>query len=153
MYYRGPLRLRNEDDGMGLIEIVIAMFILALLSLSFLPLLISSLKSTSTNRTIAAASQVASGQMELGRAAAGATTATCAAMKTFANASPLATTTASQGIVLQPRRQLVVSAATASDGCPLTYPGTVKFRTWVTQVGKATVLASATTLIYVGAAS
>jgi hypothetical protein len=135
------LKLRKaleDESGLGLIEIVISMFLLALLAVSFLPLVISSFKLTKTNVTIGTASQLVSQQLDLARTQ----TPTCAGLTAFAAAS-IATTTDARGVVLQPRRVVA---------CPGTYPGTATFTADVVESGSTTVLSTATTWIFVSAA-
>jgi prepilin-type N-terminal cleavage/methylation domain-containing protein len=63
----GHSRFHNEftlDDGFGMIEVVISLFLLSILSFSFIPLLVNSIKSTGTNTTIATATQIVNQQIE-----------------------------------------------------------------------------------------
>jgi prepilin-type N-terminal cleavage/methylation domain len=50
-------RLRS-DSGFGLIEIVVSMFLLAILAMLFLPLLIQGLKQSAANTTLATGTQL-----------------------------------------------------------------------------------------------
>lgn len=63
---RAALRL---DDGFGLVEVLVAMFLLAIVALALLPLLITGMKLAVTNTTIAAASQLANDRMSAAQAA------------------------------------------------------------------------------------
>jgi type II secretory pathway pseudopilin PulG len=144
----------ESEDGFGLVEIVVSMFLLALLAISFLPLLITSLKVTVSNTTIATATQLVNQDLEIARSIA-VTNPYCSTLKTFATAAPLAAVSDPRGTVMQPHRSLVVSSATDSSGCPVAqasparaaYPGTVSLRSWVTVGGKT--IAEATTFIFV----
>jgi type II secretory pathway pseudopilin PulG len=143
----------SDETGFGLVEIVVSMFVLALLSISFLPLLITALKTAVNNSTVATSTQLVNQQLELAGSTAQ-STPTCGLIKVFANSSTIGTTTARDGTVLQPHRELVVtSGQTDGTGCPLSYPGTVKFRTWITSTSGTTIFAQATTLLYVSAAT
>lgn len=145
----------SDDSGFGLIEIVVSMFMLALLAISFLPLLITALKASATNATLATGTQLVNQQLELAAATA-ISTPNCAAMKVYAAALPgaIGTLTDRNGNVLQPHRQLkVIAGSTDSLGCPLTYPGTVSVRTWVTVSGQSKVVVEATQLFFVGTAT
>jgi type II secretory pathway pseudopilin PulG len=144
-------RSQPAEDGFGLIEIVVALFMLALLSIAFLPLLITALKTSVQNSSLATSTQLVNQQMELGTSTA-ASTPTCGLIKTFV-AATLGTTNDRNGNVLQPHRQLVVGAGTDASGCPTSYPGTVTYRAWITKSGSSSVLAEATTLYYVSAAT
>ena len=131
---------KSDDAGIGLIEIIISMFLLALLATAFLPILIQGINTSVRTTTIATASQLASQQLdqlrELGT--------TCSEVSVFDDAVP-ATTTDERGTVYQPRRQVAA--------CPTTYPGVVSVRVWVTRTGVAQPLADATTLFYVKTAA
>jgi type II secretory pathway pseudopilin PulG len=146
--------LLDDEAGFGLVEIVVSMFLLALLAISFLPLLITSLKVTVSNATLATATQLVNQDLEVARSIA-ATNPNCSSMKTFATATPIAAVSDPRGVVLQPHRSLVTGSGTDASGCPVAqssparaaYPGTVSLRSWVTVGGKT--IAEATTLIYV----
>ena len=130
----------HKDDGIGLIEIIISMFLLALLATAFLPILVQGLTTSVRTTTIATASQLAGEQLdklrELGT--------TCSQVSVFDD-NVQAATTDERGTVYQPNRQ--VSA------CPTTYPGVVSVRVWVTRTGVTQPLADATTLFYVKTAT
>lgn len=64
MQQRIAERLRS-DDGFGLVEIVISMFMLAILAMLFLPLLIQGLKQSAANTTLATATMLVNEQVRL----------------------------------------------------------------------------------------
>jgi len=128
-----PEHRAASDEGFGLIEIVVAMLILAVLSLSALPVLIGSMRLTALDSSVTTATGMVSEQMTLARAQ----TATCAALTTFA---AVAVPTVTDGAV----------AKTIT--CPATYPDTVTFTVKVTVSGSGNTVATATTLIYAGGA-
>jgi prepilin-type N-terminal cleavage/methylation domain-containing protein len=132
-----PEQTATTDEGFGLIEIVVAMLILVVLSLSALPLLIGGMRLTAYDSSVTTATGMVSEQMTLARAQ----TATCAALTTFAAATVPAVTDGA-GRVLTAARSVT---------CPATYPGTVRFTVAVT-AGTTTAVATATTLIYVSGA-
>ncbi|WP_166806134.1 prepilin-type N-terminal cleavage/methylation domain-containing protein [Cryobacterium sp. TMT2-10] len=125
-----------EDSGLGLIEIMVSMMLLAVISLAVLPTLIGSIKATSQNATIATASQLLSQQLEEARSR----DSRCAALANFA-AETIAPVVDGRGVSLQPKRDPIV--------CPSTYPGTVRVRISVVVSGTTQVLASAVSLIFV----
>jgi prepilin-type N-terminal cleavage/methylation domain-containing protein len=133
-----PEHRAASDEGFGLIEIVVAMLILAVLSLSALPVLIGSMRLTALDSSVTTATGMVSEQMTLARAQ----TATCAALTSFA-ATAVPTVTDGAG------RVLTVAKTTT---CPATYPGTVTFTVKVTVSGSGNTVATATTLIYAGGA-
>ncbi len=57
----------TNDEGLGMIEIVISMFMLALLAVAFLPVLITGIKSTASNAVTAGATQLANQAIESAR--------------------------------------------------------------------------------------
>lgn len=128
------------EAGFGMIEIVVSMFLLALLAISFLPLLITALKTTVQTSSVATSSQLVSRQLDAVRALA----PNCTSISAFDDTA-VATTTSPRGTVYQPHRQVLA--------CPTSYPGVVNVRAWVTEVGKVKVLSEATTLVYVKAAT
>lgn len=132
---------RTDDEGFGLVEIVISMFLLALLAVAFLPLLINALQASVRNSTAATATQLVSEQLDavslLGR--------TCAALTAFEAAS-LPTTTDDRGSVYTAHRD----AAT----CPASgYPAGVRVRVWVTVDSDPALQVEAETIVIVEAAS
>ena len=128
----------STDEGIGMLEIVVSMFLIALLAISFLPLLMQSLKVSTQNTYTASATQLVAASMDKARVIS---PTTCTAVTAFA-AVALPTVTDDRGVVLAQHRQLV-------GACPTSYPGTVTVRAWVTEFGKPAVLAESSTLIYV----
>jgi type II secretory pathway pseudopilin PulG len=126
------------DRGFGVIEIVVAMFLLGLLAIATLPLLIQSMTVASKNVIIAAASQVVEQQLEQLRASG----SSCGAVMTLIAATPA--TIPERGTTLQPHLQLIPPA---SNACQVPYLRTVPVRVWVTVAGSTAVLAEATKLI------
>lgn len=128
-------RLRT-DDGLGLAEVVVAMFLLAILALSLLPTLITGMKLATMNTTIAAATQLANDRIKSAQAAAPVCANVAAVSGIFdtldARDVPLRATTSVVGI------------------CPA--PGTaetLKVTTTVERTDTDEVLATATTLVLV----
>ncbi|MFD1714764.1 hypothetical protein ACFSBZ_09805 [Amnibacterium flavum] len=128
----------RDEDGIGMIEIVVSMFVLGLLALAFLPLLANSLSLTSRNTTLAAATQVVERQLAEARAQ----TPSCAAIKTYVDTVP-DPVDAGRGVRLQPQRSV--------GSCPSTFPGFVSVSSSVVVAGTSHVLASAATRIFVSA--
>ena len=60
--------LRRVDDGFGMLEIVISMFLIGLLAVAFLPFLVQGLTQSAANRTLAAATQLLNTEFENARA-------------------------------------------------------------------------------------
>ena len=128
--------LRTSDDGIGLIEIVIAMMLLALLAISFLPVLIQGLQAAAVNATRATAGQLVQQQIENARAQNG----DCSLIADLGAVAASA--------VVDPRNVTLTTTRVAGT-CPATYPGTVAFEVTVKRQDTNAVMASAKTLIYV----
>lgn len=131
---------RPQESGFGMIEIVISMFLLALLAIAFLPLLVQGVKHSSSNSTLAAATQLVNDEMELARSRT-----TCSSL------------TATSYSVPDPRGVTLQVARTVGGSCPAatvppataTYPRTVPVTVTVTRSDTGVVVSSASTLIFV----
>ena len=130
-----------RESGFGLIEIVISMFLLGLLAIAFLPLLVTSMRTTIANSTTATATQLVNQQMEQARGAGD----TCVALTAFRTAT-LSTVTDARGVTYQAQRIVGSCTSVLSD-----YPTTVSVT--VSAVPSTGVTVSATTLIYLRAPS
>lgn len=137
---------RASEDGFGVVEVVISMFLLSLLSVSFIPLLVNSIKSTGKNTTIATATQIVNQQIEGARAVRSptSTTPSCQDVTNFLNVT-IASVTDPRGITLLPKWD--------TTSCPSTYPGVVRARVSVTRSGSTIIVAQAVTLIFVATAT
>ena len=131
---------RPTDEGFTLIEVVIAMFLLALIALMLVPALIAANKASGRNATLATASQLAAQQIDEARGRA----ATCAALQAY-QAETIASVVDARGVSLQAKRNPIT--------CPSTYPNVATVSVAVTLTGGTTVLASVTTYILLGSAS
>lgn len=58
-----------RDEGMGLIEVMVAMLLLAIIALSLLPLLVNGLQLAVANTTLASATQLANDRIRVAQAA------------------------------------------------------------------------------------
>jgi prepilin-type N-terminal cleavage/methylation domain-containing protein len=123
-------RAASESRGFGLIEIVVAMFLLAILSLSVLPILAQGVKQSAANAALASATQLANQQIELVRSQTA-----CAALV------PATVSVTTQGVPLRASRTI--------GSCPASgYPLTVRVSVNVTRTDTGVSLASATTLVF-----
>jgi Tfp pilus assembly protein PilV len=127
-------RLRSDDRGLGLIEIVIAMFLLALLALSLAPLLIQGMQATVRNATFAAATQLVTEGMSLARAGG----PICADVQATAGVRTL---TDARGVDLE--------ATTTVGACPAGGTGTVSVTVTAVRLDTAETVAEAATLVFV----
>lgn len=108
---------REPDAGFGLVEIVISMFLLAVLAVAFLPLLIDALRATVRNATTATATQIVSEQLD----SLSLLPRTCAALVAFEGAS-VPTLTDERGTVYTAVRDI---ATCPSSGYPIAVNVTV----------------------------
>lgn len=130
---RGEFDGLRDDRGFGLIEILVSMFLLALLAVAFLPLLIDALRVSITNAKLATANQILSEQLD----AIALVDRTCADFDAFESAS-IAPVTDERGTVYQAARDVT--------GCPpAAYPDQVTITLTVTVAGDASIGARATT--------
>jgi len=134
-----------SERGFGIIEVVISMFLLAVLAMAFIPLLINSTKATASNTTIATATQIVNQQIEGARAvrSASATSPSCDDLTKFIQVT-LPPVIDPRGVILTPKWDAIT--------CPVDYPGVVRARISVTRSGHATPVASAVTLVFVTSA-
>ena len=130
--------LNSNESGFGVVEIVVSMFLLALLAVAFLPLLITSLQVTVTNARVATSTQLVTRQLEQ----IGAAGSSCSAVKALVAVMPAPVADANGE--LQPRHSLDLPV---SDVCVAPYLRTVSLRVWVTETGSSDVLAEARTLV------
>lgn len=134
------------EDGFGVIEVVISLFLLSILSISFIPLLINSVKNTATNTTIATATQIVNQEIEGARAVRSPTSTapSCYDITQFLQVT-LASVTDPRGVILLPKWD--------ATSCPSNYPGVVRARVSVSRSGQTNPVAQAITLIYVKSAT
>ena len=133
----------GDERGIGIIEIVVAMLLIALLVLSFIPVLINSNRVSARNTTMATATQIVNKQIESARAVTSSTSTapSCANMNSFM-VSP------APSAVVDPRG-VTLLAMWSPITCPTSYPGTVHMRVSVTRSGETNPTASADTLVRV----
>ncbi|MDP1719856.1 MAG: hypothetical protein Q8L08_02490 [Candidatus Nanopelagicaceae bacterium] len=138
-------RIRKDEAGFGVIEVVVSMFLLGMMSVSFVPLLLNSWKDTGANTTIVTATQIVNEQIEGARAvrSASSSTPSCADVLAYLQVT-LPPVIDPRGITLQPQWN--------STSCPTMYPGVVRASVQVSRAGITTPIASAVTLIYVATA-
>jgi len=125
----------SDEGGFGIVEIVVSMFLIAILAIAFLPLLIQSLRISAVNATMATATQLVDRELEQFRNVA----PTCAALTALVN-TPVDSVDEPRG-ELQPGRSMGT--------CPTTFPGTVTVTTWVTRSGETDRVSEAATRILV----
>jgi type II secretory pathway pseudopilin PulG len=132
-------RQTADEHGFGMVEIVVSMFLIALIAVAFIPVLIQGMRISVVNTSIATATQLVSQNMEQARARG----TNCADLRNFA-AEVVPPVVDQRGVSFQPVRTAVVCTGVSTD-----YPKTVPFRVRVTESGSSVELASATTRLLV----
>ncbi|WP_104135358.1 MULTISPECIES: type II secretion system protein J [unclassified Cryobacterium] len=61
-------QLTKFEDGFGIIEVIVSMFLLSLMAMAFLPVLVQSLQVSRVNASIATATQLLSADLDRARA-------------------------------------------------------------------------------------
>ena len=131
-------RLVRDDEGLGLVEVVTAMFVLTVLALALLPLLITGMKASVANATTAAATQFANDRVNVA-IAAGRTSATpCTDIQNLATAP----------VTMIDGRGVELVATTTVGTCPVGI-GTITVSATVTRADTAAVVARASTAVLV----
>ncbi|TFD30324.1 hypothetical protein E3T40_15080 [Cryobacterium sp. TMT1-19] len=125
----------TAESGFGIIEIIVSMFLLALLAVAMLPLLIQSMTVASRNSKIASATQVVGQQLEQLRASG----SSCSAVKLFVADTPAVV--AGPAGTLQPHLEFI--GLPAGDICQVPYLRTVTVHVWVTAVGSTPTISEA----------
>lgn len=132
---------KDDDTGFSLVELVIAMFVLAVLALAVLPLIVGTTRVSVENRGTLAATAFADDQLAKVQAAYPATpgydSTSCAALRALQSGPPAAD--AASGY----QAQLTVGA------CPAAFPASVPVTVTVTEGGE--VVTVVTTRVRVGA--
>lgn len=128
---------RSNEFGFGVVEIVIAMFLVGLMAVAFLPILVQSVRVTATNAIVAEATQIVAQQLER----VGAAGSSCSAVKAITGTPPAVVDTERGS--LQPHLSLELPL---SDVCADPYLRVVALRVWVTLPGSTSELAAAKTL-------
>jgi type II secretory pathway pseudopilin PulG len=123
-----------REAGFGMIEIVVSMLLLSLLAIAFLPMLVTSLKVSISNSTLASATQLVAAEMANMRSLG----TTCSDLADYAAVDP--DVFAPDGRALQ---------AHVDISCSGTYPDTAPVSVYVTEVSTGATLAEATTSIFV----
>lgn len=138
--------VRISERGFGVIEVVVSFFLLGVLLISYIPLLVNSVKETGMNTTIATATQIVNEQIEGARAvrSPASTSPSCQDLTAFLQVT-LASVIDPRGVTLLPQWD--------PTSCPSTYPGVMRVRVSVTRIGHPTPIASAVTLIFVRSAA
>ena len=132
--------VENDESGISLIEVVVSMFMIALLALAFLPFLIRSYQVSGTNSTLSTATQVLNKEFDQLRLLQ---PANCAQLTSFRDSVVQAKDTA-RNVTLKVQRTF---------SCPTTtnQTGTQTMTIAVLNAATNAVVVQGKTLVYVGA--
>ena len=134
---------KETEDGFGLIETMIAMLLIAILSVAFFPVLVQGLKTSTANATRAIATQILAEELEQLRDSG----SICSAVKAFVASVPPAVP--NQSGSLQASRALPLLPP--ADVCVAPFLRTVAVHIAVTDTGSGDVLAEVDTLVVLDA--
>jgi prepilin-type N-terminal cleavage/methylation domain-containing protein len=131
---------RPDDEGFTIIEVLIAMLLLAILALAILPSLVGILKASVRNVNVATATQIVNKNLVDARTIG----TTCAALQSYGSAV-VSTVTDTRGVTFSTTR--------AVSACPSTYPATVRVSITVMSTNSLQAVATGSTLVIVRSAS
>jgi type II secretory pathway pseudopilin PulG len=132
----------HPDEGLGMIEVLVSLMILALLAIAVLPTFANALTSSSANIARTTATQLVSKELNTVRTVE----SNCVSIQNHGS-DPLGLLwTDPRGTVLEIHR-------VAQGSCPTLYPALIDYRVYVTQQGSTDVIAEASTRIYVASQS
>ncbi len=132
--YESGFRSEEKNEGFGLVEIIVSMFILALVALALLPLLIQGVRQSAINTTQATATQLLSTRMQLLQSKG----PVCSDVASLAGVSQF---TDPRGVVLEVKTTVATCVVNAK---------TVNASASIMRLDTSTILASADTIVYVG---
>ena len=126
-------RTIDGDAGFGLIEVVVSMFLLALLAIAFAPVLISSIQASAANTSTATATQLVNERMQIAQ-----------------SSGPVCATVAGLvgSVTLIDSRDVEIEVTTTVGVCPAGI-GTVRVESIAVRTDTDVELARASTLVYV----
>ena len=129
----------RDDEGFGMVEVVVSMLMIALLAIAVLPILIQGLRVSATNSTIATATQILNDKLEAARSIA----PQCSLVYSTLNGTETSTVVDPRGVSFR--------VDTVVDTCPASIPTarTVAVSVSVTRIDTNAALAKATTRLLV----
>jgi prepilin-type N-terminal cleavage/methylation domain-containing protein len=131
---------RSTDEGFTLIEVVVAMLLMAILALALLPSLIGILKASVRNVSVATATQFVNRNLVDARTVG----TTCTGIQAF-GAAVIGPLTDDRGVTFSTTRTV--------GPCPAIYPGTGKVTVTVMSSNSLQAVATGSTLVIVRSAS
>ena len=134
---------KTNESGFGLVEIIVALFMLAILAVAFLPLLIQGLQLSANNATRATATQILHDRLEFVRTQS----TTCSTIKSAVERTEISPVQDPRGISFQVKTVV----ATCPTGAAAAIPGTIGITIEVRRADALTEtpLAQAKTLVFI----
>ncbi|MDM4761525.1 hypothetical protein QT381_00690 [Galbitalea sp. SE-J8] len=135
-----------RECGLGIIEVVVAVLLIAIVAVAFLPVLLNGLRMSAVNATMAAGNELANAQLEEARAAT-----TCVELQTWVAAA--ASVTDARNVELQAYKSYSGCDNTDSDKSTVTidaYPGAVEATVRVTRADTGAAISTIVTRVYLG---
>jgi type II secretory pathway pseudopilin PulG len=132
----------EPETGFGLVEVIVSLFLLGLMALVILPVMVSTIRLSSSNISLTTATQLVTEQMDDARGLA----PTCAALRAWAAQTGGLVVTDPRGTILEAHRKVPAT-------CPTAYPATLSLEAWVTVQGSTTRIAVGETLVRLASAS
>lgn len=142
-------RILRADDGLGLTEVLVSIFLLGIVALSLLPLLIMGMKLAVSNTTLAAATQLANDRVKLAQTGSPLCTGPDSVYHVITGVQD--GTVATGTFLTTDKRGVELRAETTVEGaCPAgAAAATLKVTSVVTRTDTGQELASASTLVLV----
>ena len=141
---------RSADDGIGLIEIIVSMLLLALIAAAFLPVLATTVVQSARNVTVTSATQLVNDQLERARGVV----TTCAAATSFLSDAPFDVVDLETGahvkgmLPVLDSRKTEVQVTKQIGACPSAYPGTLRVTVKVIRTDTRESVTEATTFVF-----
>lgn len=123
----------RAEDGFGIVEVVVSMLVLAILAIAFLPVLISGIRQSASNATVATATQLVNEKLQLAQASS----PTCTNISVLAGEEDFLD---DYGVT--------ITVTTTVAACPAG-TGTVEVGVTAVRADTAATLAAAETLVFV----
>lgn len=116
-------RLLKDEEGLGLVDVLVAMILLGILAVAIIPTLTLAMRVSSNNVDLASASQLVDQELDLAHSHL---PTTCAALQTYVT-DPIGLDFADpRGVTLSTHRELEQPFT-----CPVLFPATIHFTVWV----------------------
>lgn len=147
--------MSRTDEGFSIVEVVVAMFLLAVIALAILPLAVGTVALSVTNRSLVAANTLAAAHVAEFRrvfpndGTSGSCGTAAALARTIAGQDPVGAALPISVSGIDDPADTGLTAQISLAGCPATLPGIVTLTVAVAETGSATALTTVRTNILV----